>query len=919
MTSSSFGTIVGRERDELPGYGVKNYAETEPDLTDEVNEQITRNQEDTVRFYNEMAEIQKEIAERPLENLRALADFSTSASRAIQTYQERQAVQQEINIAMDFLDRNSTAVLNEKEGKLELENSRFQNQLMNEEGELKDSAQNLLNNLNVEIPTDIGVKQLLRILNENAYGSRTQFINENGGQDITDSETFIQLHNAADELMITNLFRKAKELNIDTNSREFRKAFYTTIYPDIKKRRENNIQSWKANASRNFERLNKKKTRQIIIDTLKPYTDGAQLDVDVMTLVDTVKNRMNFDTPREAIQYIFSEVAAVSAEAERELDLHHLDYLLEDAIFEHSATGEKTTIADGDFKFKDGLYNIRQQAEIDRAADLERGIRADQILAEQEYKALQDQYPNGIPPQIEKEFLRDTEVKYPHFDATKLNSNNASITTGGEYPNAGKPDATNQYYSDLENALIGTGETKLEMNNGLRFQIDKAYGDFQRRVANQTAVGVEAEVAEKNAYDVVEANLLAGKYTLSAIEERQGRAITPNDILDDRNLLQADTNTVRFNNNFNSIAEQKALLQYKAHRLYGDVPFPNYFYGVVKGTKINAEDYAEDRFTSIGGYDSTGNIAQRFTPNEEGILVDKQFGLSKEQLNEFNIKPHLTKTNINLLQNPAITEKILKGFRKEGNELGTYQPNIGFGKSNGDKLTVAEVIKKAKRGDSNWGIFGFSNQEILEATKSGVIPLDALFDEEVQSQMVFELLRQRSNQTNSIRGAIVQAKLGGEQTVFEGDEDVGRWDRLINMSPAEIRAVLDTFPMLRDMPLNQFQNLTAGVVLEIENIIKTEEAKDDAATKAMRIDRQLAYYNELLTPLQGYTGFVDTVLKPLPFIGNPREFSKAASRFFLSQEDIEAKIKELEEQRKVLEDANPNLDDLIKLEKLKDD
>ena len=102
MTSSSFGTIVGRERDELPGYGVKNYAETEPDLTDEVNEQITRNQEDTIRFYNEMAEIQREIAERPLENLRALADFSTSASRAIQTYQERQAVQQEINIAMDF-------------------------------------------------------------------------------------------------------------------------------------------------------------------------------------------------------------------------------------------------------------------------------------------------------------------------------------------------------------------------------------------------------------------------------------------------------------------------------------------------------------------------------------------------------------------------------------------------------------------------------------------------------------------------------------------------------------------------------------------------------------------------------------------------------------------------------------------------
>ena len=908
-SSSSFGTIVGRERDELPGYGVKNYAEVEPDLTDEVNKQITENQKDTIQFYNEMAQIQKDIAEAPLRNLESLAQFSTSASRAIETFQERRRVQEDINIAMDFLDNNTSAQLNQKQGEFELENSKFQNQLMNEEGDLKDPAQNLLNNLNVEFPEDVSIRQLLRVYNENGIGSRNQFLNESGAQDISDLDTFIELHNAADELMLTNLYRRARALGIDTNSREFRKAFYNTIYPDIKKRRENNIQSWKANATRNFERLNKKKTRKIIVDTLKPYTDGAPVDIDVMTLVETVKNRMNLKTPREAIQYIFSEVAAVTAEPERELDLHHLEYLFDGAIFEHSATKQKTTIADGDFKFKDGLQNIMQDAEIERARDVDNGIKADQILANQEYKALQDLYPNGIPPQIEKEFLRDTEIKYPHFDATKLNSNNASITTSGEYPNAGKPDATNQYYKDLETALVGSGATKLEMTNGLRFQINKAYGDLQRRVANQVAVGVEPEVAEKNAYDIVEANLLAGKYTLSAVEERQGRAISPADILDDRNLLEADTNTVRFNNKFNSIAEQKALLQYKAYKLYGDVPFPNYFKGVVRGTKINAEDYAEDRFTSIGGYDATGEIAQRFTPNEEGILVDKQFGLSKEQLNQFNIKPHLTKTNINMLQNPELAEKVLLGFRKEGNELGTYQPNIGFGKKNGDKLTVAEVIKKAKRGDSNWGIFGFSSQEILEATKSGAISKDALFNEETQSQMVFELIRQRSNRTNSIRGAIVQAKSGGEQTIFEGDEDIGRWDRLINMNSDEIRAVLNTFPMLRDMPMNQFQNLTAGVVLEIENIIKKEEAQEDAVSRVLRIDRQIAYYNDLLgKATEGDTGILGT-----------RVLSKLASRFTISQERIREILAELEANRKALEDANPNLEELIKIEKLKDD
>ena len=888
MTSSSFGTIVGRERDELPGYGVKNYAETEPDLTDAVNEQINRNQEDTIQFYNEMAQIQREIAETPLKNLESLATFSRTASQAIETFKERRRVQEDINIAMDFLGSNSTAELNQKQGQFELENSRFQNQLMNEKGELKEPAQNLLNNLNVEFPEDVSIRQLFRIYNENGIGSRNQFLNESGAQDISDLDTFIELHNAADELMLTNLYRRARALGIDTDSREFRKAFYYTIYPDIKKRRENNIQSWKANANRNFERLNKKKTRKIIVDTLKPYTDGAPVDVDVMTLVETVQNRMNFDTPREAIQYIFSEVAAVSAEPERELDLYHLEYLFDGAIFEHSASKQKTTIADGDFKFKDGLQNIMQQAEIDRARDVQNGINADNILANQEYEALKDQYPNGIPPQIESDFLRDTERKYPHFDATNdLDSSTAGISGGGEYPNAGQPDGNYDYKADLTAALVGEEDP----NRDEFFEIERAYGDFTRRVKNQVDVGVDPETAQNNAYKIVEANLKARKYK----DKLTPRSISPADILADNELLRGDTNKTRFNDQTNSLAERIALSEYKAHKLYGE-PFPTYFKGVVNGTKISAIDYAEDRFASTGGYNSIGEIAQRFTPNENGILVDKQYGLSKEQLNEFEVKPHLTKTNIKLLQDPELAEKVLIGFRKDGNELGTYQPAIGFGRKNGDKLTVGQVIQLAGRGGSNWGIYGFSSQEIMEATKSGVIKKDALFNEETQSQMVFELLRQRSNRTNSIRGAIIQAKKGGEETIFEGDEDIGRWDRLVDMDANEIRATLNTFPMLRDMPMNQFQNLTAGVILNIEKIIKEEEAKETGEQKIARIDRQLEYYNDLLGKVtEGDRGFLGT-----------RILTKAASRFFLPRPEIEKIIKVLESEKAEIEKLRTN-------------
>ena len=823
MTSSSFGTIVGRERDELPGYGIKNYAETEPDLTDAVNEQINRNQEDTIQFYNEMAQIQKDIAETPLRNLESLAQFSQSASQAIDVFKERRRVQEDINIAMDFLGSNTTAELNQKQGQFELENSRFQNQLMNEEGELKDSAQNLLNNLNVEFPEDVSIRQFFRIYNENGIGARNQFLNESGAQDISDLDTFVQLHNAADELMLTNLYRRARALGIDTNSREFRKAFYYTIYPDIKKRRENNIQSWKANANRNFERLNKKKTRKIIVDTLKPYTQGSETKIDVMTLVETVQNRMNFETPREAIQYIFSEVAAVSAEPERELDLYHLDFLFDGAIFKHSATGVESTIADGDFKFKDGLQNIMQDAEIDRANDVFNGIRADQILANQEYEALKDQYPNGIPPAIESQFLRDTEIKYPHFDATKLNSNNSSITTGGEYSGqAGQPDATVDYRDRLETNWVKLkGDLTPTPEN--TFELDRAYGDFKRRVANQIAVGVEPDVASENQYNIVQNLLNNGAYEAKAVEAREGRKIQPNDILADSKLFRADPNKVRFNSSFNSLAEQRALVEYKKFKLYGE-PFPNYFSGVTRGTKVSATQYAEDRFRSMDGYNDLGEVAERFTVDpESGVLVDKQFGMTQEQLNQFEINPHLTKTYTQLEQNPKLAERILKGFHKKGNVVGTYQPAIGFGRINGDTKTVGEMLTYGERGAGNFGLFGFTYQELKEATKSGVISKDAIFDENTQTQIVFELLRQRANRTNSIRGAIIQAEFGGGRTVFEGDEDIGRWDRLINLTQGEKDTILQVFPLLRNTPSNQFHNLTGGVVLEIEKLIDKGE------------------------------------------------------------------------------------------------
>ena len=191
--TSSFGTIVGKERDEIPGYGVDNYEATEPDLTKQVNAQIDANIQDTKEFYDQMAQIQKDIAETPMRNLESLAQFSQSASQAMKALKKRRETQDKINEAMSFLDNNALEQLRGVDGKFNLENAKFDNELLKENTE---ASINFLRTRNAALPEDITTKELLRRLNENYFGARQQFINENGGKDIT---CLLYTSDAADE------------------------------------------------------------------------------------------------------------------------------------------------------------------------------------------------------------------------------------------------------------------------------------------------------------------------------------------------------------------------------------------------------------------------------------------------------------------------------------------------------------------------------------------------------------------------------------------------------------------------------------------------------------------------------------------------------------------------------------------------
>ena len=175
---------------------------------------------------------------------------------------------------------------------------------------------------------------------------------------------------------------------------------------------------------------------------------------------------------------------------------------------------------------------------------------------------------------------------------------------------------------------------------------------------------------------------------------------------------------------------------------------------------------------------------------------------------------------LNTTDENRANEKLMLDQLKNGNSVEYFEgkglfasilDNLGSGQT---IRTVEEVYNLAKNGNAtNFGIYGFSAEELIAAVDSGAISLDADFDEDTQSLMAVELVRVQANKSNSIMGAVTEA---------ESD-----WRRLSDLGEIEKAAVLRFFPTLRNMPMNQFHNLQQDIALvyldDIEQTNKTIE------------------------------------------------------------------------------------------------
>jgi len=832
--TSSFQTVVGKSRDDIPDLPTDNYERTEAELASEANDAIDNQTQRSAAAYQQMAQIQKEIADRPLKLLSDIAQFSSQATQALEVFEDRREAQKKIDEAMRYLDSNSSAQLRDAEGKFAFEDAKLNSELWQEGSQGSEVAKNFLNTRLAPQPQDISLEQLISDIKTDYYGARLQIINESGGKNITDIQEYIELHNSADELVVTAMIQNARDAGIDVNSRAFRKAFYEDIYPDLVQRRNNNIQSFKREANANYVKNRDIKINKNIIKALRPLEYGKKVDIDAQQIVDTIylehggDGNKNF-TRADALEYLMTAVAADITSDVPTLKLHHLEYLYDQAQFVPAyAPGTRTTIEDSKFAQRDGYAKLIQDTKIKLAQNVEQARLADQRLFQQEVNQLKKQYidQGGIPSAILKPLIEDAEVR--GIDTSKIDFGGDGTSTNGGNSRVGVADPEGLkieeglqkfHPSYVENKQLGTLE---------KLEVKKAYDEFSRRMDNLLKGGTDYDKAISTVLPQIEKELAAGDFALGTIEKREGGTPSVKDIQDDNDIVKANVAKTTSQSNFVSLWEKQALGQYKKHLLYGD-PFPNYFNKVANGTKMSPKQYAHARLEATGGLNEDGTVKKRprvvqdgYITNDLGeqvpnmVMVDERYDLTLKDRNTLEVKPHLTK-NLDFMSDPSgeNTKKLLNALKISNVQEGFYQPAFGFSRKNGNKLTVNQILTLANRGGSKFGIYHLTATELNDALKDGVIDGDALFNEDTQSKIVVELMRQRANRTNTIRGAIIQAKKGGTETVFEGDESKKRWDRLVSLDDEELQIVLDAFPALRGIPMNQFQNLLGGVVKAI--------------------------------------------------------------------------------------------------------
>ena len=836
--TSSFGNVIGTPRDRLPETG-DNYARVDPDLTDAVNDEITKQQADTQEFYNQMVEIEKLKQKNFNDNLRGIADLLGTANKFKQTLDADKEGREQLRDARDLYNNRIKATEFEnalKRGEvLDAEDTAFLLEARKKDRKL----QQLLNTKFLTNTEEVSIKELKRKDEVIVGGLGTYALNAN----LKDKPTTVEAEEVVDRGMqaaVANLFINAKRLGLNVKSREFRMYFTRELYPKLAEKRKSLLNAWENDNFRTFESKRVERTDKYIATELTTAANNYKVD-DPNTIVNLndenvgLLTRLGFDftdkfkTPKDGINYLVDRVVALADNGD--ISQYELEFFMQHARFKHS-DGRKELVTFKDLgnksdqsRWGNALENAKKKLNINESE-----IRTNiSTTLEAEARERRKANPDGELTDRDREEIISMGTQMAKAQGIAINNSyiprgilgDETVAASGQSYDAkvGKADPILAKVNLKQNWVrakqqAGLNVTTISTIEG--FEADRAFGDLTKQVEdllskdkNMTVETAITKVLPKIEEDLFTGTKYKDKYDFLL-------RITGADIKADRVTVSKDLNAALKNTGFNSIHEKQALQTYAKNLDDGKFgQIPEYFTDIVRTLGITPREYALSRLEATGGLDKFGNIVKN--PLEK-------YALTKEDRDNLLSFPNATK-NINVLNgddNVTKEAEMLKIFHDAaGNpkdDVYLAPPNFVNYRSrvNGDQLTVGQLYALAKKGADKFGRYAFSTQEFIEIVDRAGVDKNAVFNEDTQSFMVLGLLRLQANKSNDIVGAIT-----------EGRND---WKRLTNLNIQEQEAVLQFFPNLRGMPNNQFQNLQADVAKAILDSVTTRDQTKDLIT-----------------------------------------------------------------------------------------
>ena len=833
--TSSFGNLIGTERDEIPKLPVSNYASTEANMEEAVNKQIDRNIADQERFFKELGDIEALKAQNFFDNLNALGGLVKNVAQFAEARERNREARESLKFAKELYKDKQAQFLEFQEKKLDMNEAE-------QEAALRDIAggnEEVYDFLKLQFaPTLEGLESdefIRRYDDFAASGLRSRIQAKN----VLNLPTRIDASEAIDdtiENIVTKYLMDAQAKGLNPQSRRLRRHFIKRLYPSLVKEKEKILSKWERISDQNYLNANEKFVKNAIIETVNSKNeagdyDGVYDDPDT-GLIQLVKFKKGFTKDKQALDYIIETMGSDSVRFR--LESGGVSHFMNEAKFINRATKRESK----------GYINagIGSQGEIDGNMGYLTRIQSEMALADNKvYKTVVTNSQERVR-QLRQQNLSDQEFTMALAEeeaAFRRELKSKGLNTDAPLPPHLLNDETSgvgaESYSSFvgkRNEILSTGiNLENDYTNGLRaagndpnakltslqknIEVKAALFELQKRVTKrmQGDKNLTLEEAVREEYDPngqgfrapsgLLAEMLNGKF---AGQVDTTRPTLPVDILKDQTFLKTNGIDATMNQKgFVSLDEKRALDQlYDYYESGFSLPFPQYFRSVTHGTNVMPHEYAIARYKAMFPGD-TSNMK-----NPETF-----FDLTEEQQRFLYLRKNQTK-NLTLLNGDddvKAEERMFNALKVTDNTSYYRDPNSNVftkPKVKLEEMTVADAYRKAKAGATDFGMFQISAEELIEVVEAGGIRVDSVMDENTQKLMTLGLMRVQANKSNSIMGALVDA-----------DKD---WRRLTNLTDNDITQVLQFFPNLRGMKNNQFQNLQGDINEIILNNVKTQKS-----------------------------------------------------------------------------------------------